>query len=152
MFAIVVFVVILSFLVMLHEFGHFIAAKRSGIGVEEFGFGLPPRIWGKNINGTIYSINWLPFGGFVRLVGEDSTDEEISNKNSFQTKSLFVRIRVVLAGVFMNFVLAVVLFYILLFFKKRNDRELRVRIKFRRVSALHIADVSGKFYRGQLHA
>ena len=112
MLAIIVFIIILSILVMIHELGHFIAAKRAGIGVEEFGFGLPPRIWGKEVGETIYSINWLPFGGFVRLVGEDPTDKKRDAKNSFYIKSLPARISVVLAGVFMNFALAVVIFYI----------------------------------------
>ena len=112
MFAIVIFIIILTVLVMLHEFGHFVMAKRAGIGVEEFGFGLPPRIWGKKYKGTIYSINWLPFGGFVRLVGEDSTDKDRDRKDSFSNKSIGQRSLVVLAGVFMNMVLAVVIFYI----------------------------------------
>lgn len=111
MLTILLFILILSFLVMIHELGHFIMAKRAGIGVEEFGFGLPPRIWGKKYKGTIYSVNWLPFGGFVRLVGEDATDKKREAKNSFQVKSLRQRIGVVLAGVFMNFVVAVVVFY-----------------------------------------
>ena len=64
------FFIILSVLVLVHEGGHFLAARRAGILVEEFGFGLPPRIWGKKIGETIYSINALPFGGFVRLYGE----------------------------------------------------------------------------------
>lgn len=115
MLTIIIFILILSLLVMIHELGHFIMAKRAGIGVDEFGFGLPPRIWGKKHKGTIYSINWLPFGGFVRLVGEDSTDASYDAKNSFHTKSLLARIKVVLAGVFMNLILAVLLFYILLF-------------------------------------
>ncbi len=111
MFAIIIFIIILSVLVMIHEFGHFIMAKRAGIGVEEFGFGLPPRIWGKKVGGTIYSVNWLPFGGFVRLVGEDPTDKNRMEKNSFYTKSIGQRFRVVVAGVFMNFALAVLIFY-----------------------------------------
>lgn len=120
MFAIIVFILILLVLVMIHEFGHFIAAKRAGIGVEEFGFGLPPRIWGKKYKGTIYSINWLPLGGFVRLVGEDETgpfDKDKYGKdksNNFAYKSLVSRMVVVLAGVFMNLALAVVIFYIVL--------------------------------------
>lgn len=100
---------------MLHELGHFIMAKRAGIGVEEFGFGLPPRAWGKKIGETIYSINWLPFGGFVRLVGEDPTDKRREQENSFYVKSIGARSLVVVAGVFANFVLAVVIFYIVLF-------------------------------------
>lgn len=112
MITIVVFLLILSVLVMLHELGHFLMAKRAGIGVEEFGFGLPPRIWGKKIRGTIYSINWLPFGGFVRLTGEDADDEKIAAKNSYAVKTLKQRMLVVVAGVFMNFALAVLIFYV----------------------------------------
>lgn len=115
MLSIILFILILSFLVMLHEFGHFLFAKRAKIGVEEFGWGLPPRIWGKKYKGTIYSINWLPFGGFVRLVGEDATGEKRFAKNSFQVKSLSQRIKVVLAGVIFNFILAVVIFYGIVF-------------------------------------
>ncbi|MBI4037826.1 site-2 protease family protein [Candidatus Curtissbacteria bacterium] len=110
--AVLVFIIILSLLVMLHELGHFLMAKRSKIGVEEFGFGLPPRIWGKKVGETIYSINWLPFGGFVRLVGEDSDDPKaMKAKNSFQSKPIGQRTMVVLAGVAVNFILAVVIFY-----------------------------------------
>lgn len=110
--AILVFIVILSVLVILHELGHFLMAKRAGIGVEEFGIGLPPRIWGKKIGETIYSVNWLPFGGFVRLVGEDPEDKRKDQKNSFYIKSIGQRMMVVVAGVFANLVLAVVIFYI----------------------------------------
>src|SRR4029078_2062849 len=115
MFTVIIFIIILSILVMIHEFGHFIMAKRSGIGVEEFGFGLPPRLWGKKVGETIYSINWLPFGGFVRLVGEDPTDKKRDAKNSFYTKSLWQRSKVVVAGVFMNLILVVVIFYVVVF-------------------------------------
>src|SRR3990167_9330766 len=110
--AILVFIVILSVLVILHELGHFLMAKRAGIGVEEFGIGLPPRIWGKKIGETIYSVNWLPFGGFVRLVGEDPEDKKKDQKNSFYIKSIGQRMLVVVAGVVANFALAVVIFYI----------------------------------------
>ena len=68
---IIVFLVILSVLVLIHEAGHFFVAKFFGIKVEEFGFGLPPRIAGKKFGETLYSINWLPIGGFVKLYGED---------------------------------------------------------------------------------
>src|SRR5215210_2993472 len=66
-----VFLIILSLLVLIHEAGHFFVAKKLGIKVEEFGYGLPPRAWGKKVGETLYSINWLPFGGFVKLYGED---------------------------------------------------------------------------------
>lgn len=110
--AILVFILVLSILVILHELGHFLMAKRAGIGVEEFGIGLPPRIWGKKIGETIYSVNWLPFGGFVRLVGEDPEDKKKDQKNSFYIKSIGQRMLVVVAGVFANFALAVAIFYI----------------------------------------
>lgn len=115
MLSIIIFIIILSILVMLHELGHFLMAKKSGIGVEEFGFGLPPRIWGKKIGETVYSLNWLPFGGFVRLVGEDPTDKRREQADSFYVKTVKERTFVVLAGVFANFILAVVIFYIVLF-------------------------------------
>ncbi len=115
MISIIIFIVILSILVLLHELGHFLMAKRAGIGVEEFGLGLPPRIWGKKIGETIYSVNWLPFGGFVRLVGEDPQDKSVKAKNSFYQKSILQRSLVVVAGVFVNFVLAVLIFYVVVF-------------------------------------
>src|SRR3989304_10157803 len=68
---IVVFLLILSILVLIHEAGHFVTAKFFKIKVEEFGFGLPPRAFGKKFGETLYSINWLPIGGFVKLYGED---------------------------------------------------------------------------------
>ncbi|MBD3156532.1 RIP metalloprotease RseP, partial [Candidatus Peregrinibacteria bacterium] len=67
----IAFIVVFSIIILIHEWGHFWTARKVGIKVEEFGIGLPPRIWGKKIKGTIYSVNWIPFGGFVRLYGED---------------------------------------------------------------------------------
>lgn len=184
MLTIIVFIVILGVLVFVHELGHFVMAKQSGIKVDEFGFGFPPRaigiqfiqgedrkrvseiesieiksvdvkmgkeeiiqetftekihevnkkfpvrkwriIWGskdgddenekqniqearkKNFSGgTIYSLNWLPIGGFVKIKGEDG--ESKKDENSFASKSALTRIKVLLAGVIMNFVLAWVL-------------------------------------------
>lgn len=107
---IIVFVLIFSVLVLIHEAGHFWAAKREGIKVEEFGFGLPPRIWGKKKGDTIYSINWIPFGGFVRLKGEDAHDPKyLHDPESFSSKTKWQRFKVVVAGVVMNFILAFVL-------------------------------------------
>lgn len=106
----VVFVLIFSLLILVHELGHFLMAKRAGIKVEEFGFGLPPRIFGKKVGETIYSINLIPFGGFVRMLGEDSRDpKSLKNKRSFIAQSPRKRILVVIAGVVMNFLLAWVL-------------------------------------------
>lgn len=106
----IAFLIIFSVIILIHEFGHFYVARKVGIKVEEFGIGIPPRIWGKKIKGTIYSINWIPFGGFVRLYGEDSVDPKLlKDKKSFASKPLRKRMAVVVAGVFLNFVLAFVL-------------------------------------------
>ncbi|MFC1727506.1 RIP metalloprotease [Patescibacteria group bacterium] len=116
MLTIIIFVAILSILVLVHELGHFISAKKVGIKVEEFGFGYPPRIWGKKIGETIYSINLLPFGGFVRLFGEELKGADLVNQKekdkSFWGKSKKARILVIVAGVLANFLLAVVAFSI----------------------------------------
>lgn len=112
---ITIFIITLLILVLVHELGHFLMAKRFGIKVEEFGFGIPPRAWGKKIGETIYSINWLPFGGFVKLLGEDEVDQKIlQNKHSFAAQKVWKRIVVVIAGITMNLILAWILFYIVL--------------------------------------
>lgn len=113
---ILVFFVILSFLVLIHEFGHFISAKKFGVKVEEFGLGLPPRAWGKKYKGTSYSLNWLPFGGFVKLKGEDPTEAGANDKDSFYTKSLPQRAIILSAGVFMNIILGIAIFYFMVAF------------------------------------
>jgi regulator of sigma E protease len=109
----VIFFLILSILVFVHEFGHFITAILIGVKVEEFGFGLPPRAWGKEIKGIVYSINWLPIGGFVKLAGEDEdppSHKAAAGKRSsqyFWARSKKERAVILLAGVTMNFLLAV---------------------------------------------
>lgn len=110
--SILVFIIVLSVLVLSHEFGHFFVAKKSGVKVEEFGFGLPPRIWGKRFGETLYSINALPFGGFVRLHGEQEENPETDIKRSFLHKSKLARAFIITAGVIMNFILAIVMFAI----------------------------------------
>ena len=110
----VLFILILSFLVFIHELGHFFTAKKFGIKVEEFGMGLPPRAWGKKFGETLYSLNWLPLGGFVKIKGEDIDEYEPSDQHNFQNKKPWQRSIVLLAGVFMNFVFAVFLLYFLL--------------------------------------
>ena len=109
----IVFSIILSILVFVHEFGHYLVARWVGVQVEEFGFGLPPRIWGKKVGGTIYSVNWLPIGGFVKLAGEDEEESQKSKVKSQNIKKYFwarskkERSAILLAGVTMNFLLAV---------------------------------------------
>jgi regulator of sigma E protease len=108
--SILVFLLVLSILIFVHEFGHFIVAKKAGIMVEEFGFGIPPRLIGKKIGDTTYSLNWLPFGGFVRLHGEQDETGIADVSKSFLHKSKKIRALVIVAGVIMNFLLAIVCF------------------------------------------
>jgi len=97
---------ILIVLIVAHEMGHYITAKLFGVKVLEAGLGYPPRIWGFTWRGTIYSINWLPLGGFVRLLGE----EDPSDPNSLAAKPRWQRLIVLAAGSGMNFLLPIFLF------------------------------------------
>lgn len=120
---IVTFFIVLGILVLVHEAGHFVVARKNGIKVDEFGLGLPPRIFGfyrdeagkwklvgirsqSTIN-TIWSLNWIPLGGFVKIKGEDGG--QTSDPDSFVNKSVWRRIAVVSAGVSMNILLAIIL-------------------------------------------
>lgn len=107
---IILFIVVILVCVLVHEWGHYIVAKRSGMRVEEFGFGIPPRLfsWGKGE--TTYSINALPIGGFVKITGENGLEEGVPPERQFDAKPWYKKSAVLVAGVFMNFVLALVLF------------------------------------------
>lgn len=108
MLTLIIFLAVLSVLVVVHEFGHFFAARSLGVRVDEFGFGFPPRLWSTRRGDTTYSVNWVPLGGFVRLKGE--TGEDLHHHDSFAGKSVWARLVIVLAGVVMNLALAAVLF------------------------------------------
>ncbi len=102
-----VIIICLFTLIFLHELGHFLVAKKFGIRVDEFGIGIPPRMFGKKIGETIYSINWIPLGGFVKLHGEDQREQD---KDSFSSKPIWQRALVVFAGVAAFFVIAFFIF------------------------------------------
>lgn len=109
--------IILSLLILLHEFGHLLAAKKFGVKVEEFGIGLPPKLvsLGKR-GGTEYTLNWLPFGGFVKVLGEDgelTLTEKLNpfiKRQSFSEKPSWQRAVILMAGIMMNFLIGVLLF------------------------------------------
>ncbi|PIQ72073.1 RIP metalloprotease RseP [Candidatus Roizmanbacteria bacterium CG03_land_8_20_14_0_80_35_26] len=108
---ILIFILTLALLVLVHEFGHFLAAKKNGVRVEEFGFGLPPRIFGIKKGETLYSINLLPFGGFVKLYGEEYHEiksKSLSNR-AFINKKPWVKSLIVIGGVIGNFLLGWIL-------------------------------------------
>jgi regulator of sigma E protease len=109
---IIIFILVIVILVVGHELGHFFVAKAFGIRVDEFGIGYPPRAkkmftW----RGTLFSLNWLPFGGFVKIYGEELTDNDsVKSSNLFSEQTLWKRVAVVLAGVVANILIAFLLY------------------------------------------
>lgn len=106
---IIVFILILGILIFAHEMGHFVAAKKAGVRVDEFGFGFPPRIFGIKKGETTYSLNLFPVGGFVRIYGEDATEKRTKSKRAFYNKPIWQRVIITSMGVIMNLFLAAIL-------------------------------------------
>ncbi|MDR2336752.1 MAG: site-2 protease family protein, partial [Candidatus Nomurabacteria bacterium] len=99
---------VLMLLVIAHEFGHFIAARKSGVVVEEFGIGFPPKAWSKKLkSGLILSLNWLPIGGFCKMKGES---DAAKGKGTYGAASFWQKTKILFAGVAMNWLAAVVIF------------------------------------------
>lgn len=103
--AILIFVIVLALLILVHEFGHFIFAKMFKMRVDEFGVGFPPKIVGKKMGETLYSLNLIPFGGFVKIFGENPEDG-VNDERSFTSKSKWAQGAVLLAGVLFNILFA----------------------------------------------
>lgn len=151
----IIFILILGVLIFVHELGHFLVAIRNGIKADEFGFGFPPRIvgvvkndktkkyeivWGeKDIKSknTIFSFNWIPLGGFVKIKGEDGGSND---KDSFATKPAWIRTKVLAAGVTMNFILAWFLLSIVFTLGAPEAIEDGVKAKDAKVQISHIVD------------
>ncbi len=107
-----IFFAILLFLVLVHEFGHFIVAKLAGIRVDEFAFGFPPKLFGKKFGETEYRFNLLPIGGYVKIYGEDPSEiaDAKDRSRSFAHKPRYIQALVLIAGIVMNLFFAWVLF------------------------------------------
>lgn len=116
---------ILAFLILIHEFGHFFSARMCGVKVEEFGIGIPPRAKGWMWKGVLWSVNWIPFGGFVRVKGEDGTNMEPDSMNA---KKPHQRAFFLAAGAGMNLLLAIVLMTLVVGIEGVNHE--RVYIEF----------------------
>jgi len=102
---------VLVVLVVIHELGHAIVARRNGVVVEEFGIGFPPRAWGKKLkNGILLSLNWLPLGGFVKLQGENDSAHK---KGDYGAATFWQKTKILFAGVFINWLMAALLLTIL---------------------------------------
>ncbi|VVA43682.1 conserved membrane hypothetical protein [Candidatus Roizmanbacteria bacterium] len=108
---IIIFLITLSILVLVHELGHFLMAKKMGVKVEEFGIGLPPKLFGIKKGETLYSVNLLPIGGFVKLFGEEYGETTKGDKNrTFVSKKPWQKTLIVIGGVIGNFLLGWVIF------------------------------------------
>jgi len=105
MLTVVVFLLVLGFLVFIHEFGHFILAKRAGVRVEAFAFGFGPRLIGWKRGDTDYRICPIPLGGYVKMLGEDPSEEGADQRDSYAQKSVWTRVKIVTAGPLMNLLL-----------------------------------------------
>lgn len=110
-FGVILGLIVLVFLVVVHELGHAIVARRNGVVVEEFGIGFPPRAWSRKLkNGVLFTLNWLPLGGFVKMQGEyDASDK----KGDYGAAGFWAKTRILLAGVLINWLVAVVLLSVL---------------------------------------
>jgi len=156
---IITFILVLSLLVFVHELGHFLTARRFGIRAEEFGFGFPPRACGlyKNDQGkwkfvwgakevcdcptTVYSLNWIPMGGFVKIKGENGEFE--TDTDSFSGKKIWQRAIVLSAGVSMNVILAIVLISFGLMIGMPQDLEALApgaKVESRQIQVIYVLD------------
>jgi regulator of sigma E protease len=106
----IVFIALIILLVLSHELGHFLTAKWFGVRVDEFGLGIPPRVAGITIGETLYSLNLLPIGGFVRIFGEE---EDSADPRSFSAQNFWVKTLIVGAGVVANIIVAFLIFTLL---------------------------------------
>lgn len=110
-FGIILGLLILVFLVVVHELGHAIVARRNGVVVEEFGIGFPPKAWGKKLkNGVLLTLNWLPLGGFVKLQGEH---DAANKKGDYGAATFWQKTKILLAGVGINWIVAALLLTVL---------------------------------------
>ncbi|MFA6391376.1 MAG: RIP metalloprotease RseP [Patescibacteria group bacterium] len=146
---ILILVVVLGLIIFVHEAGHYFAAKKLGAAVEEFGFGFPPRIFGIKKKGTIYSINWIPFGGFVKIKGEGGDFK--NDADSFSNLKIWKRAVILSSGVFMNFVLAFILLSVGFFIGLPSvvtDNLPKDRMSDEKIQVLSILDGSPAFEAG----
>lgn len=138
--AILGIIVALGAVIFVHEFGHFIVAKKSGIKVEQFSFGFGPSIFGFQWGETRYTVNWIPLGGYVRMAGElpedydgpvlegKSSDENVDHSRDFMAKPWYIRILVAVAGPFMNYAFAILIFFTFFWFLGVDEQTNRTEV------------------------
>ena len=149
MLEIIIALIALSLLIIFHELGHFLLAKKFNVKVEEFGLGLPPRVFGKKIGETLFSLNAIPFGGFVKMYGEE---KDIKDPRSFTGKPIWQRALIVAAGCVAFWVVAVILFSIIFGLGVRliipDDKELIASLIVPEVQILTVVSESPAYRAG----
>ncbi|HLW37561.1 MAG TPA: site-2 protease family protein, partial [Candidatus Eremiobacteraceae bacterium] len=106
---VLVFLALLSVLILFHEFGHFVMAKRARVTVTDFALGFGPSLVALRRGDTTYRINALPLGGYCKMAGEDTADDGSTDPGNFQHKSIFARFAIIAAGPIFNLILAVLI-------------------------------------------
>ena len=120
------FLIVIGVLVLVHELGHFLAAKFFGMRVDRFSIGFPPRAFGKKIGDTDYCVSWIPIGGYVKIAGmvDESLDTDFANEDpkpwEFRSKPIWQRMIVICAGVAMNILLAVLIFWGIIYYQGKT--------------------------------
>ncbi len=122
------FVLILGIIVLVHEMGHLIVAKRNGVYCHEFSIGMGPKITTitTDKSGTVYNLRWIPLGGYVQMAGEDTgfeADENVDSSKKFDKQKKWPRFKILLAGALMNFILGLVLLFFVGFLSGVNDLD-----------------------------
>ena len=116
MLSIISFLIVLSVLVLVHELGHFVAARRLGVRVEKFSFGFGPKIWSVKKGHTEYLISAIPLGGYVKMAGDEPWEKLANQKWEFLSRSVFDRFKIIFAGPLTNYVLAFLIFSVIFMF------------------------------------
>ena len=114
MVAILIFILILSLLIIVHELGHFMAARRTGVRVEEFSLGFGPQLWAKKIGDTKYSLSLIPLGGYVKMAG-DTLSECKGKSDEYFSKSPGKRFQIIFCGPLLNYILGFLFFWVIFF-------------------------------------
>jgi regulator of sigma E protease len=136
------FIFVLGVLIFFHELGHFLVAKWAGVRVEKFSLGFPPNIFAKKWGDTTYCIGLIPLGGYVKMLGENPDEESTGAPDEYMSKPVWKRFLIILAGPFMNYLLAVVILAGIIFFvgKPLFDND---RVLVGEIVAGHPADLAG---------
>lgn len=121
--SIIIAILMFGLIVLIHELGHFLFAKKNGVMVEEFAIGMGPKLVGKQIGETLFSFRIVPFGGFCKMLGED---EEVESENSFSSKSVWARFQILVGGSLFNILLAFIFSLVLISLSGASTTTVRI--------------------------